>query len=209
MAKALNRIRSVFAVALIAGAFQIGPLAAESIVSPESLLGRWYTELSETTEPDADGDVAVIKICMYAERFANKMENFQGEAQYSFRSKGESVVRLDTSFDLRGALEWSLSGDTLISKITAIRLRANDVIWYVDNKKIDETSLTEDMKKQTEIFKTEFHSMMSHMLYEGQTSQDTIIKIDANSIYTKTINDDGKTSMSEQIRVVRLGDKCK
>jgi hypothetical protein len=145
----------------------------------QALLGRWYSENTDTMDPEGDLIAGSVKVSGVDEYLGNNGTNSQGQVLMTFKYKNGTTV--EASWLVTAASEWQIKNGSLFEKVVDVRA----IPEYV--KTNGETLSDADQKE----FFTQANFKIEDLIPKGQTSEDIIISIDATKFVSKSKNDDG------------------
>lgn len=150
--------------------------------SPElekALLGRWYTESTDTLDPEGDMVSGSMKISAVDEYLGNGGTNSQGQVVMQFKYKDGTVV--EASWLVTAASEWQIKNGSLFEKVVDIRAIPETV------KANGQLASEADQKE----FFAQANFKIEDLIPKGQTSEDIIISIDETKFVSKSKDDNG------------------
>jgi hypothetical protein len=156
--------------------------SGSAYASPEleqALLGRWYSENTDTMDPEGDLIAGSVKVSGVDEYLGNNGTNSQGQVLMTFKYKNGTTV--EASWLVTAASEWQIKNGSLFEKVVDVRA----IPEYV--KTNGETLSDADQKE----FFNQANFKIEDLIPKGQTSEDIIISIDATKFVSKSKNDDG------------------
>ena len=159
--------------------------------SPElekALLGRWYSETTETMDPDGDMIAGSLKITGVDEYLGNNGTNSQGQVLMTFKYRNGTVV--EASWLVTAASEWMIKNGSLFEKVVDVRAAPE----YVKAN----GELLSDADQKEFFAKANFN--IENLIPRGQTSEEIIVSIDGTKFVSKSKNDDGTLVESTKAR---------